>query len=151
MDGEGPAAVPRPPLGAVPRIFDPSEVAVAGPTQVAARAAADPLVDQRAALAKLKELASELEVLNAAAASDRPAPAPAGPVLLSGSAEFLAFYRELLAALCEHAAKGGSAIGAATVAKKVALGLGVDVEGIPLPRLTRAELQEAEWRRGRRH
>jgi hypothetical protein len=52
-----------------------------------------------------------------------------------------AFYRALLYELGLLAEGGGSATGAATVAKRVALAHGVAVAAdVPLPRLNRAEL-----------
>jgi hypothetical protein len=55
-----------------------------------------------------------------------------------------AFYRDLLHELGEHARKGGTAYGAAAVAKRVALQHGVEgAEGARLPRATRAERLEA--------
>ena len=52
-----------------------------------------------------------------------------------------AFYRALLDELGLLAQRGGSAIGAAAVAKRVALAHGVLVAAdLPVPRLTRAEL-----------
>lgn len=55
------------------------------------------------------------------------------------------FYRALLSELGEHAYRGGSAYGAATVAKRVARewGYGAVAERLPLPRPTRAELEDA--------
>jgi hypothetical protein len=53
------------------------------------------------------------------------------------------FYRALLYELAEHARSGGTAIGAAVVAKRVAIAHGLDVAHVPLPRLTRAEELEA--------
>jgi hypothetical protein len=52
------------------------------------------------------------------------------------------FYRELLAALGEHARRGGTAYGAAVVAKRVALAHGLEVGRLPLPRPTRLERDE---------
>jgi hypothetical protein len=50
------------------------------------------------------------------------------------------FYRELLFRLGEHAQRGGTAYGAAAVAKRVALEFGVGgAEHLPLPRPTRFE------------
>ena len=52
-----------------------------------------------------------------------------------------AFYRALLDELGLLAQRGGSAVGAAAVAKRVALAHGVGVAAdLPVPRLTRAEL-----------
>jgi len=51
-----------------------------------------------------------------------------------------AFYRELLFQLGEHAQRGGTAYGAAAVAKRVAVAYGVDgAVHLPLPRPTRLE------------
>jgi hypothetical protein len=53
------------------------------------------------------------------------------------------FYGDLLFALGEHAQRGGTAVGAAAVAKRVARGYGLaSVDRLPLPRLTRAERDE---------
>jgi hypothetical protein len=68
-----------------------------------------------------------------------------GSVMSDGDAPATAldvagFYRDLLWELGEHAQRGGTAIGAAVVAKRVARKFGIDVaERLPLPRLTRAE------------
>ena len=57
-----------------------------------------------------------------------------------------AFYRDLLFELGEHAQRGGTAFGAAVVAKRVALAHGLAVaESVPLPRPTRAERDELAW------
>ena len=54
-----------------------------------------------------------------------------------------AFYHQLLFELGEHARRGGTAYGAAVVAKRVALTFGVgDAEQLPLPRPTRFERGE---------
>lgn len=53
------------------------------------------------------------------------------------------FYSDLLYELGEHAARGGTAYGAAAVAKRVALAHGVEkADVVPLPRPTRAERAE---------
>jgi hypothetical protein len=53
------------------------------------------------------------------------------------------FYSDLVFELGEHARSGGTAIGAAAVAKRVALAHGVASAGrVPLPRFNRAELVE---------
>lgn len=53
------------------------------------------------------------------------------------------FYSDLLYELGELAARGGTATGAAAVAKRVALAHGLaSAERHPLPRLTRAQLDE---------
>lgn len=50
------------------------------------------------------------------------------------------FYSDLLYELGEHAARGGTAYGAAVVARRVALAHGVErADVVPLPRPTRAE------------
>ena len=55
-----------------------------------------------------------------------------------------AFYRELLFELGEHARRGGTAYGAAVVAKRVALAFEVKVaQLLPLPRPTRGETEAA--------
>lgn len=60
----------------------------------------------------------------------------------------LAFYREALWRLGEHAMSGGTAQGAATVLKHVAAEFGLDVQRIPLPRLSRSQreaLKDSRW------
>lgn len=57
----------------------------------------------------------------------------------------LSFYRDLLNALGEHARGGGTAYGAAVVAKRVAVAHGLEVQRLPLPRPTRAEREELRW------
>ncbi|MCU1495376.1 MAG: hypothetical protein JWO62_3140 [Acidimicrobiaceae bacterium] len=53
------------------------------------------------------------------------------------------FYAELLYELGEHAQRGGSAFGAAAVAKRVARAHGLEAASrFPLPRPTRAEWRE---------
>ena len=48
------------------------------------------------------------------------------------------FYRDLLYELGEHAQRGGTAVGAAVTARRVARGYGLSVaERLPLPRLDR--------------
>lgn len=65
------------------------------------------------------------------------------------------FYTDLLHELGEHARRGGTATGAAAVAKSVALRHGVPgATELPVPRLNRAEREElgvdgASWRRAR--
>ncbi len=55
-----------------------------------------------------------------------------------------AFYRELLFELGEHAQRGGTAYGAAVVAKRVALAFGAaGATHLPLPRPTRLEREAA--------
>jgi hypothetical protein len=57
-----------------------------------------------------------------------------------------AFYRDVLHELGEHARRGGSAFGAAVVAKRVARAHGLAAaERLPLPRPTRAELDDLRW------
>jgi len=57
------------------------------------------------------------------------------------------FYRELLYELGEHARRGGTAYGAAAVAKRVAVRYGVESAVVsPLPRPTRAEQSDARDR-----
>lgn len=52
-------------------------------------------------------------------------------------------YSELLFELGEHARRGGTAVGAAVVARRVVRSHGVEAsERLPLPRLTRAERGE---------
>lgn len=56
-----------------------------------------------------------------------------------------AFYRDLLHELGELARAGGTAVGAARVAKRVAREHGLDVARVPLPRLTRVERELQRW------
>ena len=57
------------------------------------------------------------------------------------------FYADLLYALGELARSGGTATGAAVVVKRVALDAGLPLaQRMPLPRPTRAEYEEAQWR-----
>lgn len=57
-----------------------------------------------------------------------------------------AFYIELMFELGELVHRGGTAVGAAVVAKRVARQHGVRAaEWVSLPRLTRAELEDARW------
>jgi hypothetical protein len=58
------------------------------------------------------------------------------------------FYRRALWALEDHMRAGGTATGFGPVLKRVARECGVDVDGVPLPRLNRAELEDQG--RGRR-
>lgn len=60
------------------------------------------------------------------------------------------FYRDVLHALGEHARRrGATAQGAAAVAKRVAKDYGLPVaDRLPLPRLTRAEREDADLARG---
>jgi hypothetical protein len=56
------------------------------------------------------------------------------------------FYGDVLHELAEHAVKGGTAVGAAVVLKRVARQYGVvSAERLPLPRLTREERAEIAW------
>jgi hypothetical protein len=59
------------------------------------------------------------------------------------------FYLDLLYELGEHAFRGGTAIGAAAVLKRVARAQGLVIaERLPLPRFTRAELEarrDSRW------
>jgi hypothetical protein len=65
------------------------------------------------------------------------------------SGVLLQFYRDLVWALDEHARKGRTAIGAASVAKRVArVYLGEAVERVPLPRWNRSEVAARAWARG---
>ena len=80
--------------------------------------------------------------------SEEAASAPKSVSLEAGSAG--AFYRDLLAALEANALRGGTAIGAAAVAKRVALDYGVEgAEWRPLPRLTRWEEERLAGPRAR--
>lgn len=51
----------------------------------------------------------------------------------------------IIEALGEHARRGGTAIGAAAVAKRVAMDMGVNVSRVSVPRLTRAERESLNW------
>ena len=69
-----------------------------------------------------------------------------------GSVDVNGFYRELIHQLGNHAFRGGTAFGAAAVAKRVAKDYGLTVaEDVGLPRPTRAERQDLAWngKRGR--
>jgi len=58
------------------------------------------------------------------------------------------FYRALIAALSEHAQQGGTAVGAAQVARRVAREFGlIEADRLPLPRLTKAERDALRWQR----
>jgi hypothetical protein len=59
----------------------------------------------------------------------------------------LEFYRDLVFELGEHARRGGTAVGAAAVVKRVGIAYGLEVERLPLPRLTRAEREDIGWGR----
>lgn len=60
--------------------------------------------------------------------------------------DFDQFYCELLHELGKLAREGGTAVGAAVVAKRVALDHGVSLaEWVPLPRLTKEEKERAQW------
>lgn len=60
------------------------------------------------------------------------------------------FYADLLDALGKHALKGGTAIGAPVVLKRVALSHGLEVaDRLPLPRPTRHEREELAWEKKR--
>jgi hypothetical protein len=57
-----------------------------------------------------------------------------------------AFLRELIYQLGEHARRGGTAYGAAVVARRVGIEYGLaEARGIQLPRPTRAEREDAAW------
>lgn len=62
-----------------------------------------------------------------------------------------AFYRDLIWELGEHARKGGTAIGAAAVVKRVGVAHGIAAAGrVPLPRWSRSEfeaLKASAWER----
>ena len=65
---------------------------------------------------------------------------PMGTLKDQGGGVDASFYRELLFRLGEHAQRGGTAYGAAAVAKRVALEFGVGgAAQLPLPRSTRLE------------
>ena len=86
-----------------------------------------------------------------------PSVVPEAPVVtefLDPSAALDAFYRDLLHELGEFARRpSATAIGAAVVAKRVALTYGIgSAERLPLPRFSRAEREdqaENEWRKRR--
>jgi hypothetical protein len=65
-----------------------------------------------------------------------------------------AFYAELLRELGLHAQRGGTAVGAAMVARRVARLYGIEAaDRLALPRLTRGEreaLSDSAWRDGGR-
>lgn len=64
--------------------------------------------------------------------------------VVPGLVDFERFYSDLVFELGEHARSGGTAIGAAVVAKRVALAHGVAAaDRVPLPRMNRAELADA--------
>jgi hypothetical protein len=51
-------------------------------------------------------------------------------------------YRGVIHAIEKHALDGGTPIGTATVVRRVFRDAGVNVDGVPLPKLTRAEEYE---------
>lgn len=56
------------------------------------------------------------------------------------------FYADVLHELGEHARKGGTAIGAAAVVKRVAKSYGLAVaDRLPVPRFTRFERETLAW------
>lgn len=63
--------------------------------------------------------------------------------------DFDRFYLELLHELGRLARQGGTAVGAAAVAKRVAVDHGLRLaEWVPLPRLTKEERERTSWQRG---
>jgi hypothetical protein len=58
------------------------------------------------------------------------------------------FYRDVLWEVGQHAYRGGTAVGAGAVVKRVGVAWGLDVLRIPLPRLSRRqreELKDSRW------
>ena len=65
---------------------------------------------------------------------------------MAGQSVLERFYGDVLREIGEHAVKGGTAVGAAAVLKRVARAYGVEsAERLPLPRMTRAEREDAAW------
>ena len=80
-------------------------------------------------------------------AARSPHVSPEVPAMVGSTFDGARFYRDLLYELELHSCRGGTSYGFGTVMKRVALSYGLRVEGVPLPRPSRAEREDLAWAR----